>query len=76
MSEVAQERFRNDRRMQYILRLGFGILGGNRYCHRFNNSLNHIPEARVFFDRIEQMINSNDMLDIRVIRLLIDFIAQ
>ena len=37
--------------------------------------LHHVPEATGFFDRIERMIDSNDVLDIRDIRLLMDFVA-
>ena len=75
MFEVAQQRFRNDHAMRYVLRLGFGISGANRHSYSMSGTLNHIPEASAFFDRIERMIDSNDMLDIRDIRLLMDFVS-
>ena len=76
MFEVAQERFRNDHRRRYVLRLGFGISGANRYSYSMKGRIRDTPEASTFFDRIERMIDSNDTLDIRDIRLLMDFIAQ
>ena len=56
-------------------RLGFGISGANRYSYNMRGQLSHSPEATEFFDRIERMLDSNDVLDIRDIRLLIDFVA-
>ena len=44
--------------------------------YSMKGSIHDTPEASTFFDRIEGMIDSNDMLDIRDIRLLMDFIAQ
>ena len=76
MFEVAQERFRNAQQRRYVLRLGFGISGANRYSYSMKGRIRDTPEASTFFDRIERMIDSNDTLDIRDIRLLMDFIAQ
>ena len=74
MFEVARARFRNVQGMRYVLRLGFGISGANRYSYNMRGQLRHIPEATEFFERIERMIDSNDVLDIRDIRLLMDFV--
>ena len=72
MFEVARARFRNVQGMPYVLRLGFGA---NRYSYNMRGQLRHIPEATEFFERIERMIDSNDVLDIRDIRLLMDFVT-
>ncbi len=75
MFEVARARFSNDQGIRYILRLGFGITGANRYNYSMRGNLYGIPGASEFFDKIERMLDSNDVLDIRDIRLLIDFVS-
>ena len=74
MFENARIQFSDHPNMRYILRVGFGVTGTNRYNHNLRGTLNENPNPSYFFDRIENMLDSNDTLDIRDIRLLMDFI--
>jgi hypothetical protein len=78
MFEVSQVRLRSRVRGfkgSVCSSLGFGISAANRYSYNMRGQLRHIPNAIEFFDRIERILDSNDVLDIRDIRLLMDFVT-
>jgi hypothetical protein len=74
MFDVALERYVSQPTMRYILRLGFGIAGTNRYNHSIRGTLGGNIDPNSFFNKMERMLNSNDSYDIRHIQFVMDFI--
>jgi hypothetical protein len=73
MFDEARHHFAS-RNPKYIFRMGFGVAGANRYQLSIRGSLNTNPDPVQFLGRIESLIDSNDSLDVRDIRLVLDFI--
>ena len=73
MFDLARQHFHNPS-MNYILRMGTGVEGANRYNFNMRGRLRTSPNEEGFFNRIERMIDSNDALDIRDIHLSLDFL--
>lgn len=71
--ESSRRRFSN-RSVRYILRMGTGVQGANRYNFNMKGQLRNNPDEDAFFNRIEKMMDSNDSLDIRDIHLTLDFL--
>ncbi|KAI8915837.1 hypothetical protein EDD86DRAFT_5685 [Gorgonomyces haynaldii] len=75
MFETAQHRDEN-LNIKYTLRMGFGASGANRYNLSMRGRLDQDLDPDAFLGRIEWMLDSNDTLDIRDIRLLIVFVQS
>jgi hypothetical protein len=73
MFQSARNRF-GRQNVRYVLRLGTGVQGANRYNFNMKGRLSEYPDEENFFNRIERMMDSNDTLDIRDIHLLFDFL--
>ncbi len=74
MFDVARDRYRNHLNKRYILRLGFGAAGANRYNHSIRGTLESNIDPNFFFDKMERMLNSNESFDVRDIQFVMDFI--
>ncbi|KAI8910421.1 hypothetical protein EDD86DRAFT_270017 [Gorgonomyces haynaldii] len=74
MFDMARRRYWNKPRIGYTLRMGVGVAGANRYNLSMQGRLDQNPDPDAFLGRIEQMLDPNDTLDIRDIRLLMVFV--